>query len=242
MSEQLTMEEFVGESASINSFGEQHLACVLLLDTSGSMSGTPIKNLSSAIARFKENVNRDPIARNRVDVAIVSFSTGVEVISDFKSITDMPTPELDARGRTDMAAGIQTAIDMVKRRTAFYQSFGTPCHKPWIFMITDGVSTSNYQDMLDAANRIKEEENKGSHGRLSFWALGIGSYDSEELFGLTKRVLELKSTDFDGIFDWLSESMSCISQSQVGDQVSFGNLPDDARKAKEDRAIDEGWY
>ena len=36
-------------------------------------------------------------------------------------------------------------------------------------------------------NRIKEEENKGSHGRVSFWALGIGSYDSEELFGLTKR-------------------------------------------------------
>ena len=51
-----------------------------------------------------------------------------------------------------------------------------------------------------------------------------------------------KRQDFNGIFDWLSESMSCISQSQVGDQVSFGNLPDDARKAKEDRAIDEGWY
>ena len=109
MSEQLTMEEFMGGSTSINSFGEQHLACVLLLDTSGSMSGDSIKNLNSAIARFKENVNRDPIARNRVDVAIVSFSTGVEVVSDFMPITDMPTPELDARGRTDMAAGIQTA-------------------------------------------------------------------------------------------------------------------------------------
>lgn len=83
MSEQLTMEEFMGGSTSINSFGEQHLACVLLLDTSGSMSGDSIKNLNSAIARFKENVNRDPIARNRVDVAIVSFSTGVEVVSDF---------------------------------------------------------------------------------------------------------------------------------------------------------------
>lgn len=120
MSEQLTMEEFMGGSASINSFGEQHLACVLLLDTSGSMSGDSIKNLNSAIARFKENVNRDPIARNRVDVAIVSFNTGVEVVSDFMPITDMPTPELVAWGRTDMAAGIQTAIDMVKRRTAFY--------------------------------------------------------------------------------------------------------------------------
>lgn len=59
MSEQLTMEEFMGGSTSINSFGEQHLACVLLLDTSGSMSGDSIKNLNSAIARFRENVNRD---------------------------------------------------------------------------------------------------------------------------------------------------------------------------------------
>lgn len=242
MSDQLTMDEFMGGSTNINSFGEQHLACALLLDTSGSMFGEPIQNLNKAIKRFKENVSRDPIARNRVDVAIVSFSSEVEVVSDFVPITDMPTPNLQAGGRTDMAAGIQTAIDMVKRRTAFYQTLGTPCHKPWIFMITDGASTSHEQQMQDAAMRIKEEESKGSHGRLSFWAIGVEDYDSSELFTLTNRVIELKDTDFNGIFDWLSESMSCISQSHVGERVELDDLPAHARKARQDRAIDEDWY
>lgn len=242
MSEQLTMEEFIQGSTNINSFGEPHLACALLLDTSGSMHGTPIQNLCAAVQRFKENLSRDPIARNRVDVAIISFNTEAEMVSEFMPITEMPTPNLTAYGRTNMAAGIQLAIDRVKQRTAFYQSLGTPCHKPWIFMITDGASTCNYQEMQDAARRIKEEESKGSHGHLSFWALGVGNYDSSEMFELTPRVLELQNMDFNGIFDWLSESMSAISQSHVGDRTEFGDLPPGSRKADPDRTIDSGWY
>ena len=141
-----------------------------------------------------------------------------------------------------MASGIQTAIDLVQRRTEMYQTLGTPCHKPWIFMITDGVSTSGGEEMRKAAERIRQEEEKGSHGRLSFWALGIDNYDQYELFKLTNRVLELRNEDFTGIFDWLSDSMSCISQSHVGEKVEFDPLPENARKAQKDRAIDSGWY
>lgn len=240
MSEQLNMDQFFGDK--IVSFGEPHLACALLLDVSGSMFGQAIGSLNKGIRRFKEQVVLDPIARQRVDVALVTFGTTVEVISDFVPISEMPTPALQAGGRTEMAEGIQTAIDMVKRRTQMYQQLGTPCHKPWIFMITDGAATSSPHDMTDAAERIRLEETKGSHGRLTFWALGIDDYDSEQMFSLTNRVMELKDQDFTTIFDWLSESMSAISQSHVGERVEFSPLPENARKAEKDRAIDEDWY
>lgn len=240
MSGQLSMEEAFGDR--IESFGEPHLACVLLLDVSGSMSGPAIESLNDGIRRFKEQVVSDPIASRRVDVAIVTFSDQVQVVCDFAPIKNMQTPRLEAYGYTAMAEGIQTAIDLVKQRTQMYAQMGTPCHKPWIFMITDGKATSEDQDMIQAAQRIRMEESKGTHGHLTFWALGIGSYDPEQMFSLTNRVMELRDQNFTGIFDWLSESMSTISQSHVGERVTFEDLPDNARKARRDRAIDEDWY
>lgn len=242
MSEQLTMDEFYG--GKVDYMGQPHLACALLLDTSDSMrmGDRAIDSLNDGIKRFKAGVMSDPVAKKTVDVALVAFNSNVEVVSGFVPVSDMPTPELGASGRTDMARGIQTAIDLVKERTEKYQSLGTPCHKPWIVMITDGLSTSSSQEMREAAERIRLEEEKGSHGRLSFWALGIGNYDSNEMFQLTKRVIELKNTDFSSFFDWLADSMSCISQSHVDDRVQFNPLPEGVRKAERDRAIDEGWY
>lgn len=242
MSEQTSYEELFGDK--ITGFGEPHLACALLLDVSSSMGwgDRAIDKLNEGIKRFKNSVMNDSIAKKRVDVALITFASEVHVISDFAPVSNMPTPELSAEGRTDMAEGILTAIKLVKERTHMYQQLGTPCHKPWIFMITDGASTSTYQKMAEAAQQIEYEENHGSHGKLTFWALGIDNYDKDELFKLTRRVMELKDQDFDGIFDWLSDSMSCVSQSQVGECVVLGDLPPNARKAKPDRAIDEDWY
>jgi uncharacterized protein YegL len=89
-------------------------------------------------------------------------------------------------------------------------------------MITDGAPTD---DIEGAVRRIQEEESKGTHGKLKFWALGVKGFDKETLFRLTKRVIELDGFDFAGIFNWLSESMVAISISRVGDEVPLGNLP-----------------
>ena len=244
MNNQISSEDlFGGEDilGNIGGLGEPHMAVALLLDVSGSMYGEPMGSLNKALRRFKESVCKDPLACKRVDVAIVTFGTKVLLTRDFTRVVDLDVPVLNANGYTHMAEGIQVAIDLVKQKTDWYHQMGVPCFKPWIFMITDGISTSSDRAMKEAADRIHMEENKGSHGRLSFWALGIGEYDSKELFQLTNRVIELKDCNFEGIFDWLSESMTAISNSHVDDKISIPNLPDNARKAQEDRRIDEGW-
>ena len=130
-----------------------------------------------------------------------------------------------------MEEGIQMAIDKVKERNRFYAQMGTPCFKPWIFMITDGAPTC---DISGAAQRIQEEESKGSHGKLKFFALGVPGYDKDTMFRLTKRVMELSDTDFSGIFNWMSESMCAISVSRVDENVQLGQLPDNARVVPSD--------
>jgi uncharacterized protein YegL len=206
--------------------GEAHLACVLLLDTSGSMHGKPIDSLNRALKDFKQKVSMDEMAKKKVDIAIVEFNSTARVVQDFTPISQMEPITLEADGTTAMGEGINLAIDMVKERNRFYSTLGTPSYKPWIFMITDGTPTD---DISGAIRRIEEEENKGSSGKLKFFALGVSDYDKDTLFKLTKRVMELSDTDFAGIFDWMSESMVAISVSRVGEEFKLGYLPSNAR-------------
>ena len=210
--------------------GEPHLACVLLLDTSGSMGGQPIDSLNRALYDFKNQVSMDEMAQKRVDIAIVEFNSTAQVVQHFTPISHMEPVTLKASGLTAMGAGVNLAIDMVKQRNEFYDQMGTPVFKPWIFMITDGSPTD---DIEDAVRRVQEEEMKGEHGKLKFWALGVAGYDKNTLFRFfegcrAKRVMELSDTDFTGIFRWMSESMVAISVSRVGDNVPMGDLPSNA--------------
>lgn len=209
----------------ISAPGEAHMACVLLLDTSGSMVGDPINSLNRAINDFKEQTSMDELAQKRVDIAIIEFNDTARVVQEFTPLSMMQPVTLSATGCTAMGAGIELAIDKVKERNRFYASMGTPCYKPWIFMITDGAPTD---DISNARQRIIDEESKGTHGKLKFWAVGVPGYDKDTLTSLTKRCIALDEANFKGIFDWLSESMVTISVSRVDENPQLSNLPEDA--------------
>lgn len=226
------MNQSTIETPRVAAPGEPHLACLLLLDTSGSMSGAPIDNLCKAIASFKEHALKDPQTCKRVDIAIMQFDDDVKVVQDFVPITEMKdTIHLNTGGCTEMGKAILAAIDKVKERNKFYANLGTPCYQPWIFMITDGAPTD---DITEAASRIAEESNKQPHGKLKFWSIGVPGYVKETLQRLSpdgKRMIALDTkTSFEGIFNWLSESIAVISVSQIGETPALSPLPADARK------------
>jgi len=241
----MEQETFVDKLPKMAAMNEPHLACVLLLDTSGSMSVAPkkddpipIDSLNQALQDFKRKVSLDELAQKRVDIAIIEFNSTARVVQPFTPISQMDPITLVASGETVMGAGINMAIDLVKERNRFYSQNGTPCFKPWIFMITDGTPTD--AEVLESARRrIQEEENKGTHGKLKFFALGVSGYNKNTLFSLTKRVIELRDTNFSGIFNWMSESMVAISVSRVGDEAPLPQLPENARKADPNRNVSD---
>ena len=167
----------------------------------------------------------DELAQKRVDIAIIEFNDHPSVVQDFVPLPQLKPVRLEAGGCTAMGEAINMAIDKVKERNRLYNSMGTPCYKPWIFMITDGLPTD---DISLAQQRIKEEESKGQHGKLKFWAVGVPGASEDTLKSLSKRVIALNEAKFDGIFNWVSESMVAISVSQVGENPQLGNLPNDA--------------
>ena len=77
-------------------------------------------------------------------------------------------------------------------------------------------------------------------GQVPDWKK-FGQPQSTKGYGGTWGLPRFKDCDFEGIFDWLSESMSAISQSQVGEHIQFTELPENARKTKEDRPNGDDW-
>jgi hypothetical protein len=61
------------DSARFADNPEPRCPCVLLLDTSGSMSGEPIRQLNDGMQLFREELLQDELAARRVEVAIVTF-------------------------------------------------------------------------------------------------------------------------------------------------------------------------
>lgn len=195
---------------------EPRVACVLLLDVSGSMNGPPIDELNSALVTFKETMSEDSLARKRAEIAIIAFGGVVDLVQDFVTAETFTPPVLQAHGDTPMGQAIIRAIDLISERKQIYKSHGISYYRPWIFLLTDGGPTDSWHD---AANRVKQGENDKS---FVFFAVGVEKANMEKLRAISVRdPLKLKGLDFRGLFLWLSQSMQSVSRSSPGDKVSL---------------------
>ncbi len=118
---------------------EPRCPCVLLLDTSASMSGEPIRQLQVGLDQYRDELLGDSLARKRVEVAIITFGNTVQVAHDFTTADALQIPMLQPNGSTPMAGALLEAARMVDRRKQDYKAAGITYYRPWIFLITDGA-------------------------------------------------------------------------------------------------------
>jgi uncharacterized protein YegL len=199
---------------------EPRCACVLLLDTSGSMDGKPLQSLIEGLEALRYDLQVDPVAARRVEIAIVTFDSTVQVVQDFTAPDRLEPPVLVASGRTRMAAGIQAALDLVERRKEVYRTNDVTYYRPWVFMITDGAPQGESDGEIAAAvERVRLAE---SERRAAFFAVGVERANMKRLAQIAVRTpLKLKGLDFRELFVWLSKSMQTIAQSRVEDRIAL---------------------
>lgn len=199
---------------------ESHMACLMLLDTSGSMAGTPIEELNKGLNKFREEVCKDETTKEVLDVAVVEFNSDSRVVQNFVPVPFMEPVNLVAGGGTNMSPAIREAINMVTERSKFYKETGTQPYKPWIIMISDGAQQD---DITQVASEIQSMEEAG---KLKFFSLGVGGYDSSTLHKLSgQKVMKLQGYDFTGFFDWVNKSMRSVSVTAPGDVPQGVPLP-----------------
>lgn len=199
---------------------EPRCPCVLLLDTSSSMTGDPIAALNEGIQSFKEDLAKDTLTAKRVEVAVVTFDSDVKIVQDFVTADRFKPPKLKAQGLTHMGAAINQSLDMIEARKAQYRANGILYYRPWVFMITDGEPQGEADDVVNlAAQRIKDaERNK----KVAFFAVGVMDANMERLCQIAiRKPVKLIGLDFVEMFIWLSSSMSAVSHSRVDEQVAL---------------------
>lgn len=197
---------------------EPRCACVLLLDVSGSMEGDPIAALNQGMQQFANDVRADSLAARRVDLGVVTFGDTVKVVAEFGSAQHFHPQPLKAQGNTPMGEAINTAIDLLAARQEQYRSAGIMPYRGWIFLVTDGRPTDNWER---AARRVEEGERRKS---FSFFAVGVDNADTGTLARISVSApVMLRGLAFGDMFRWLSSSLSAVSRSSTGQAVNLTN-------------------
>jgi len=154
---------------------DQKCPVVLVLDTSGSMSGEAIDQLNKGLNSLKNEILEDPILSQRLEVGIVCFDDDARVERHIDLLSpEMSMPVLETGGVTNLVAGMHKAIELIEDRKDFYKANQEPYYRPFIVLFTDGIPT-NHLSEIEALDVLIQQNTDNK--KFVFLPFGTGDAD-----------------------------------------------------------------
>lgn len=187
---------------------EQRLPCILILDTSASMSGKPIEELQSGLEYFAKDVQSDDDAKQKVQIMVIKCGGSAEVISDWTDAENFEAPDLYADGMTPMGTALDLAAEEIENQKQVYRNNGISYLMPWIFIISDGAPNDNNWER--SASNFKQLE---KDGKFTVFTIAVEDADQHILSKFSIREPQkLQGIEFNKLFEWISASVRIGSQ------------------------------
>lgn len=201
---------------------EPRVPFVLLLDTSGPMNNHGrIQQLNAGLVNLIQDLMTDNLAKLRVEIAIVSFGGGVNILQDFVTAYQFVPPELQAYGNAPMGLAIDTGLNLLKWRKQKYKTHGVAYFRPWMILITRSEPTDAWQA---GAQRLHEAV---SQKKTLFLAVGL----EDAIMPVLRQIFPSMSIKWQDlrlkeIFQWLSASKSPIASTSSAPTSSVPTFSD----------------
>jgi uncharacterized protein YegL len=133
----------------------------------------------------------------------------------FVTADNFEPPYLLANGDTPMGSAVRQGLQLLRDRKEIYKQNSVDYFRPWMFLITDGKPTDDWQS---AAQQLRDEEARKG---VIFFGVGVEGADMASLgqFSSLRAPLMLKGLAFAELFQWLSKSLSVVAHSRPGEQA-----------------------
>lgn len=205
--------EPIGEDMFLNT--ERRCPVMLLQDTSSSMLPV-IDDVNNGLRELRADLLSDPLASQRVEIAIVTFGP-VVLAQDFVTVDQWVPPRLSASGNTPLGAAVTFALQQVRMRKRAYREAGIPYYRPWLWLVTDGAPTDKWRDC------VGEVQDEISRGGLEMFTIGTRNADFSVLREISRprMPVRLHEAKYREMFVWLSQSLKPVSRSEPGSDLQL---------------------
>jgi uncharacterized protein YegL len=190
----------------------RRLPVYLLIDTSGSMKGTPIQSVSVGMQALLSGLRQNPHTLEMVHLSVITFDREARVLCPLTSLEEFQLPELicpDA-GPTHTGEALKTLCQRVDMEVIRSTPEKKGDWRPLLFLMTDGKpsDTMVYEEMAPITR-------KKSFAMIVACAAGEKA-DEEPLKKLADHVVTLDTMDsagFSGFFKLVSDSVAAGAMS-----------------------------
>lgn len=191
---------------------EQKCLCVFVIDTFGLKT---IDEVTLGIQRILSEFESDEAYRELVEVSFITYDSILEevfVAQEPVPISQAIIPPLAATADdTSLLKAVYLALDVVETQVTWYRSVGIPYYRPWIFLISNGLSLLSC-NVDEIADRIGLDTiNK----KYAFRPIYTKDANACLLRGIESDVpiMALDSLNITDCFKWLSSSMGEVCSS-----------------------------
>lgn len=205
------------------------LPIFLLLDVSGSMSGTKIDTLNECVKEMIKDFQNERMSEVALKLCVITFGgEGAKLHTQLSALKDVEFKDLQASGMTPMGAALNMASGIINDK----EQVPSKGYRPVVVLVSDGYPNDSWEGPLN------EFVNGKRTSKCEKWALGIGAgYDAnmlQKFLGDTdKKVFDASvAKEITKFFNFVT--LSTIARSKSQDPNSIINITEIENQVKDE--------